>query len=189
MGDLENPYNPEIPRQVFNVAPMDHEFRFWTGTLLVVLTLAPVGCIVLSVATGVGLVWGVWVSVAVLVIVSATVVILTYAYARPQCFEITSEGMRIVWPGRTRKLPKGAFTEMRIVTRTDLGRMTRCFGAGGLFGSFGWFRSEYMGNLDAYITRYDGMVYLRLKNRHPLLLTPDKHEEFLRAIRAVTQSK
>ncbi len=189
MDDLENPHNPEIPRQIFNVAPMDHEFRFWTGILLAVLTLAPVTTVILmAVLTG-GLSWWLWVIVAVQAIICATVVILAYIYARPQCFEITSEGLRIIWPGRTRKLPKGAFTEMRIVTRTDLGRMTRCFGAGGLFGSFGWFRSEYMGNLDAYITRHDGMVYLRLKNRHPLLLTPEKHEEFLQAIRAVTQSK
>jgi hypothetical protein len=151
--------------------------------LLIVLVVVPTAFGVWSSARGR---WAAFVAAGLLAAGSFTLVTLVRLYSRPRCFEISSEGMRIVWPGRTRKLPRAAFGEMREVTDTELGPLHRRFGVGGLFGCFGWFTSEYMGNMDAYITRREGMVYIRLKNRRPLLLTPKDSKGFLQALGELT---
>jgi hypothetical protein len=180
---------PAVPagdkETTFVIAPMDGVMKLSTALILLLLLLLVVGLVLLGfwlpkLATG--WLFGLAVAVAVL---SATLVILIRLYSRPKCFTISSEGMRIIWPGRSRKLPRGAFTDMRLITSTELGSLTRRFGMRGLLGSFGWFTSEYMGNMDAYVTRNDGLVYLRLKNRRPLLLTPSEPKSFLETLQAV----
>jgi len=172
----------------FAIAPMDAAMKLSTTLILAFWGMLSVGLILLGVwlpqlATG----WMIGLAV-VAAILGAALVVLIRLYSRPKGFTICSEGMRIDWPGRSRKLPKGAFTEMRLVTSTELGPLTRRFGLRGLLGCFGWFTSEYMGNMDAYVTRNDGLVYLRLKNRRPLLLTPAQPQTFLETLKTVVDS-
>lgn len=172
----------------FVIAPMDGAMKLstiLTLTLLGVLAAgaALVGLWLPQLATGWMIALGVFVAVLI-----AALVVLIHLYSRPKWFTITHEGMQIVWPGRSRKLPKGAFAEMRLVTGTDLGQLTRRFGVRGLLGCFGWFTSEYMGNVDAYVTRNNGLVYIRLKNRRPLLLTPVEPKTFLHTLKSVVDS-
>ena len=172
----------------FVIAPMDGAMKLstiLTLTLLGVLAagLAIVGLWLPQLATGWMIALGVFVA-----FFTAALAVLIHLYSRPKWFTITPEGMRIVWPGRSRKLPKGAFAEMRLVTGTDLGRLTRRFGVRGMLGCFGWFTSEYMGNVDAYVTRNNGLVYIRLKNRRPLLLTPVEPKTFLHTLKSVVDS-
>ncbi len=189
MTETNTSDNPNSDLRIFPIARMDKTFLLSTCLILGLLGLALVGVILAGIWGGIGVHWGAWTSAAVLAAILVVAPLLVRTYSRPRCFEISDEGIRIVWPGRTRKLPKGAFAELRIVTRTELGHMIRRFGVGGVLGSFGWFRSEYMGNMDAYITRRDGLVYIRLVNRRPLLLTPEDPESFVEALRAVIDSK
>jgi hypothetical protein len=172
----------------FAIAPMDAAMRLSTILILALFGLLAVGLILLG-AWLPQLPMGWMIGLAVVTAcLGAVFVILIYLYSRPKCFVVTPEGMRIDWPGRSRKLPKGAFTEMRLVTSTELGPLTRRFGLRGLLGCFGWFTSEYMGNMDAYVTRNDGLVYLRMKNRRPLLLTPQTPQTFLDTLKTVVES-
>lgn len=172
----------------FVIAPMDGAMKLSTALILALWGMLSVGLILLGVwlpqlLTG----WMIGLAV-VAALLAVTLVVLIRLYSRPKCFTILPEGMRIDWPGRSRKLPKGAFTEMRLVTSTELGPLTRRFGLRGLLGCFGWFTSEYMGNMDAYVTRNNGLVYLRLKNRRPLLLTPADPQAFLKTLKTVVES-
>ncbi|MBN1942812.1 MAG: hypothetical protein JW849_05900 [Phycisphaerae bacterium] len=178
----------ESQEAIFPIAPMDVAMKFSTVMVLALLGVVAVGLMLVdlwlsNIETG----WLIALGV-VIAILSAASVGLIHLYSRPKYFAISAEGMRIVWPGRSRKLPKAAFAEMRPVTGTDLGRLTRRFGLRGVLGCFGWFTSEYMGNVDAYVTRNDGLVYLRLKNRRPLLLTPTQPKTFLDALRTVVET-
>lgn len=154
------------------------------GTIGIVATLIIVG---FSLESG-GRLWF-WVPAAILAIAFTTLTVMVNMYGRPKCFEISSEGMVIVWPARTRKLPRAAFTEIRTIKRMELGRMVRKFGIGGIFGQFGWFHSVYIGNVDAYMTRNDGMVLIKLRNRRPILITPENPEKFVKALQVVVTSK
>ncbi len=189
MTETDIPDNLSSDSRVFSIARMDKTFLLSTWLLLVMLVLLLGGAVFAGIWLGGGWRWGAWTAAVVLAVALVAVPILIRTYSRPRCFEVSKEGMRIIWPGRTRKLPKGAFAEMRIVTRTELGRMARRFGVGGVFGSFGWFSSEYMGNMDTYITRLDGLVYIRLVNRRPLLLTPEDPASFLETLKEVIDSK
>lgn len=156
-----------------------------TVLILLFVFLVAVGLVLLGVYVSLfSMGWMIGLAITVLIL-GAALMVLIRLYSRPKCFTITPEGMRIDWPGRSRKLPRGAFTEMRLVTGTELGSLTRRFGMRGLLGCFGWFTSEYMGNMDAYVTRNDGLVYIRMKNRRPLLLTPETPEVFLETLKTI----
>ena len=189
MAETHVPDNLSSDARVFPIARMGKTFLFSTWVLLVMLAMLLVGAVFAGIGLDGGERWGAWIAAVLLAVALIATPLLVRTYSRPRCFEVSEEGMRIIWPGRTRKLPKGAFGEMRIVTRTELGRLIRRFGVGGVFGSFGWFSSEYMGNMDTYITRLDGLVYIRLVNRRPLLLTPEDPASFLEALREVIDSK
>lgn len=169
----------------FPVAPMDHRYRAMSLLVLMLAGGLAAGAVFAGLLLG-----GVWTLVlviagGVLAILAALAVLLVHLYSRPRYFELSDEGLRIVWPARSRKLPRNAFSEARLVTETDLGRLARCFGVSPLMGTFGWFRSDYMGSMDVYITRHHGLVYLRMANRHPLLLTPKDPEAFLAALKQI----
>ncbi|NBC18377.1 MAG: hypothetical protein GVY18_13790 [Bacteroidetes bacterium] len=174
---------PVTPAEhVFPIASMDGRFRVASGVVLLLaagaLTGLYIAAMFLSGTVGL-LLWIAAIVSSVGLVIGLTLIRL---YARPTHFELRPEGLRIVWPARSRKLPSNAFYEIRRCTETELGRLKRCFGISPVFGAFGWFRSEYMGSMDVYITRSGGLVYLRMSNRHPLLLTPEEPEEFLRAL-------
>lgn len=174
--------------EVFPIAPMDKAVKISTILMIIFLALLSVALVFMGI-------WlpqvGGWLFLlaGLVAVGSATLVVLIRIYSRPQGFEVSPEGIRIVWPGRSRKLPKAAFAEMRLVTRTELGPLTRRFGLRGIWGCFGWFTSEYMGNMDAYVTCHDSLVYLRLKNRRPLLLTPQNAEQFLATLKDVVEGE
>lgn len=178
---------PREAEKWFPLAPMDAAMRLSTILVLVLLGVVSVGLVVADL-------WlpqvnGWLIAAGTLVALTGTaVMILIHVYSRPKGFLLSAQGMRIVWPGRSRLLPKAAFAEARSVTAMDLGRLMRRFGARGMLGCFGWFTSEYMGNMDAYVTRSDALVYLRLKNRRPLLLTPREPEAFLEALKTILKA-
>ncbi len=171
--------------QIFPIAPMDHRYRAYS-VLVLTFAAAAIG----GLAFAVFVTTGTWrlvfiIAACIMAIAAATVTVLVRLYSRPKHFELSDEGLRIIWPARSRKLPRNAFSEARLVTETELGRLSRCFGVTPLLGTFGWFRSEYMGSMDVYITRHQGLVYLRMANRHPLLLTPCDPEAFLTTLKDI----
>jgi len=170
--------------RAFPLAMMSNAFSAVTWAVLLVVGGLVAALLVAGFSLPSG--WGIaaWLTAGVVALALTAAGVIVHSYARPRSFNVSAEGLEIVWPARTRKLPWGAFVEICEIDRISLGPMTRRFGLGILLGQFGWFHSMYMGNIDSYITRRDGLVLIKLRNRRPLLLSPQAPGEFLQAVRA-----
>jgi hypothetical protein len=78
----------------------------------------------------------------------------------------------------------GAEVLSREAFRRDFGWGMR-IGAGGLWGGFGWLYTR-KGLLDQYVSRTDRLVVVRLRAGRPLLLTPERDEGFVDALRTLS---
>jgi hypothetical protein len=170
------------PVERFPLAPMSTDIR----ALTVIALLAPLGLgLAAALARGP--------TQVVLLVVSAAVLAL-YASVwlawRPTAFEIDRDGLRIRWPLRTRLVAArdivGAETLTRDAFRRDFGWAMR-IGVGGLGGGFGWLYTP-KGVLDFYISRTDRLVLVRRRAGRPLLVTPERDERFVAAVRAVSRA-
>jgi PH (Pleckstrin Homology) domain-containing protein len=163
---------------VFRLAPMSRSLQGLTWALFV-LTVAllyqalrspePTRSVLLGTVAFVGLtyasVWFVW---------------------RPTGFEIDSGVLRIVWPIRSRTIPRSAVIDVRIVNgaefRAEYGYGLR-IGAGGLWGGFGLLKMRRT-TFSMWISRLDRFVIVDLRGAHPLLVTPEDPERFAALLRA-----
>jgi len=108
-----------------------------------------------------------------------------WLFWRPGRFEVSAEGVRIVFPGRSRLVPLEDVSGCRALSReafkAELGWAMR-IGAGGLWGGFGWLWTSKQGLLDFYISRTDGFVLLTRRSTRDLLVTPESPESMIETI-------
>jgi hypothetical protein len=108
-------------------------------------------------------------------------------YARPTRFELSAEGLRVVWPIRQQRIPLPDIASVEIVSRADF-RARYGFGmrvgAGGFLGGFGWLKTTRQ-TFHLSISRVDSLVLVHLKSSDPWMITPAAPEEFVRALRAL----
>jgi len=71
------------------------------------------------------------------------------------------------------------------VKPVTLGLAIRTCGCAGFFGAWGWFWTRGIGSYRAYLTRKDNLVLLELKNRRPVVLSPDDPDRFAMAVREI----
>ena len=93
--------------------------------------------------------------------------------------------LEIVWPLKRRELNRRAFTAVRLVDRDALRREIGWgmrVGAGGLWGGFGWLWTQRRGAVQMYISRTDGFVWIERADGQPWLVTPERPDEFARAL-------
>jgi hypothetical protein len=158
---------------VFPLAPMTRDLRILTGVLLVLppalfaaALLAPPGPQEsLRVAAG----------------LSAAIYLSVWLGWRPTRFEIDGEALRIVWPMRSRTIPRRDVTAVRLLPACELGREYGRgvrIGVGGLWGGFGWLRTR-TATFSMWISRTDRLVLVELRAARPLLLTPENPERFV----------
>ena len=167
----------------YATAPMSLRYRVSTCAAIIAIVLIFLVLFIVSVNL-----MGTWRMIflsasAVFAAISSVFVFLVYFIGRPGQYKISQAGVEMVWPGRNRKLPTSAFYEVFPVTDTELGHLKRKNCIRGVFGCFGWAQSQYLGNVDAYITRNEGLVFVRLKNRRPLLITPENPGKFIEQLR------
>jgi hypothetical protein len=123
---------------------------------------------------------------ASLVLLGASVfVLLSYASVwlvwRPTCFEVGSDGLRIVWPTRSRLVPGHTIEDARVLSGPDFRReygWGMRVGAGGLWGGFGLLRTR-TATFSMWISRTDELVLVRLRGARPLLVTPEAPRRFV----------
>lgn len=169
---------------IYTVAPMSLRYRFTTCIAIIVTVIVFAVLFTVSVNLSHGVWRMIFLGISAAFAATASVFIfLVWFIGRPTQFQISQAGLEILWPGRNRKLPKAAFYEVFTVSDTELGHLKRKSCIRGIFGCFGWAQSEYLGNVDAYMTRNEGMVFVRLKNRRPLLLTPNSPGKFIEELR------
>ncbi|MBI3031347.1 MAG: hypothetical protein HYY64_17750 [Candidatus Rokubacteria bacterium] len=112
---------------------------------------------------------------------------LVWLYARPNRFEVSSQGLVIVWPLRRQLIPARDIACVRPIEpwelRQEVGWGVR-IGVGGLWGQFGWLWTARKGSLVTYVSRTDGLVLVERRSRRPLLITPAHRDDFVRALQS-----
>jgi hypothetical protein len=112
-----------------------------------------------------------------------------WLFWRPTRFEVDRAGLRILWPLRVRSISTHEIVDAVSLSREAFRREFSWglrVGAGGLWGGFGWVYTR-KGWVGLYVSRTDRFVLLRLRTLRPLLLTPDRDEGFVAALRAVNR--
>jgi len=108
---------------------------------------------------------------------------------RPTAFELDAAGLEIRWPLRSQRIAAGDIAGADLLSREsfrrDFGWGMR-IGAGGLWGGFGWLYTR-RGLVDLYVSRTDRFVLVRRRAGRPLLLTPERDESFVDALRALSR--
>ncbi len=104
---------------------------------------------------------------------------------RPSRFEVTPSALILHFPTRRRRFPRERLGRARQLTgpalHSELGSTLR-IGAGGLWGGFGWLRTQHRGVVEFYISRQDNYVLIERDGQAPLLLTPADSAGFVRAL-------
>jgi hypothetical protein len=113
-----------------------------------------------------------------------------WVWWRPSRFELSEDGLALVFPGRRRLVPASQIAAVQAVTSAQLrerfGVLLRV-GAGGLWGGFGWLWSR-RGWLEFYVSTLSGYVLVERRGRMPLLISPEHPARFVAALRAVAAS-
>jgi hypothetical protein len=163
--------------RTFPLAPMSAPL--WALTIPL-LALPALFAVVASLTSG-GVSRVFWVIAGLLGVTYA----VTWLYARPNRFEVGPDGLLIVWPARRRRIDRRDISGARVLAsgqfRPEFGWAAR-IGVGGLWGGFGWAWTSRRGLLDLYVSRTDGCVLVERRSGRALLLTPERPEEFARAL-------
>jgi hypothetical protein len=157
----------------FRLAPMTRDMRVMTGVALV-LPLWLLGAALASPPPVRGVLVG---TVAFVLLLYAA----TWLFWRPSRFEVDAAALRIVWPLRSRVVPRRLVTGVASLTAAELrarhGVGVR-IGVGGLWGGFGLLKTRTT-TFSLWVSRTDRMVLVDIAGARPLLLTPEDPERFV----------
>jgi hypothetical protein len=125
------------------------------------------------------------------VFLPAMLVLLIYAWVwarfRPTAFVVHRDSLEVVWPLKRRRVPRAEMSSASVMGRQELRREVGWgvrVGAGGLWGGFGWLWTSRRGIVQMYVSRLDRFVWIERGRERPWLITPDRPEEFVRALLA-----
>lgn len=177
--DAERGHPRAMPVRTFRLAPM--------SGLLWALTVPVLALPLLFAVLGA---WAPAPAFPVLWTIAGLLVLLdlgVWCWARPSRFEVGADGLVIVWPARRRRIPRQDIAGARVLARGAFRRefgVAARIGVGGLWGGFGWAWTSRRGLLDLYVSRTDGCVLVERRSGRPALLTPERPDEFVRALGA-----
>ena len=117
------------------------------------------------------------------------ILLILYAWVwarfRPSRFIIAQNGLGVVWPLKSRTIPRSEITDVRLMEaptlRQEIGWGVR-IGVGGLWGGFGWLWTKRRGLVQMYISRTDRFVWIERAGARAWLITPIDPEAFVRAL-------
>jgi len=118
----------------------------------------------------------------------AVLYVFIWLAGRPTRFELTAAELVLIWPIRSRRIPRSDIRAVRQIRarafRREFGWAAR-IGAGGLFGGFGWLYTSRGGLFDLYVSRIDEWVLVERVSGRPLLLNPEPAADFVAALSPV----
>jgi hypothetical protein len=122
-------------------------------------------------------------------LIPAILVLLIYAWVwarfRPTAFVVHPDSLEVIWPLKRRRIPRREISSVRVVDRQEVRREVGWgmrVGAGGLWGGFGWLWTSRRGIVQMYVSRLERFVWIERGRERPWLITPDRAEEFVRAL-------
>lgn len=107
-----------------------------------------------------------------------------WLYMRPTCFELSCEGLDLVWPLRRERIPLATLANVECLSRGEVNArygMGMRFGAGGFGGGFGQLITPRQ-RFRMYISRVDQHVLVHVHQGLPLLLTPADAQGFMQCL-------
>jgi hypothetical protein len=109
----------------------------------------------------------------------------TWLAGRPTRFEVSDDGLELVWPVWSRTVTRASITRARVVTKREvdevMGGAVRV-GVGGLFGVFGLLRTAKLGWVSCYITTIEPLVLIERSEGRSLLISPSQPEELVKLL-------
>lgn len=109
---------------------------------------------------------------------------------RPSRFVVTDDALEVHWPLKRVDIPIHEITDVSYIDRKQLNEEIGWgvrVGAGGIWGGFGWLWTQRRGIVQMYITRIDTYVWIERGSRRPWLITPERPDEFVRALLGATK--
>ena len=109
-----------------------------------------------------------------------------WARFRPTAFVVHPDSVEVIWPLKRRRIPRAEVSSVRVMDQQELrrGRWVGACGSvpAGLWGGFGWLWTSRRGIVQTYVSRLDRFVWIERGRERPWLITPDRPEEFVRAL-------
>jgi len=112
-----------------------------------------------------------WLKILISVLFLA-LIIVSWIYA-PQNYVLSNDNLIINRPVNKITVPYSQITQIREISKAELGTLIRVWGSGGFFGFYGRFRSTRMGRMQLYTTSRKNLVLLVTDNGDQILLSPD----------------
>ncbi|MGH9947060.1 MAG: PH domain-containing protein [Pyrinomonadaceae bacterium] len=157
----------------FKLAPMDGLIKaitvFMLGLLCLFIVFAITGSRFLAIPAACLLVIYLWI----------------WLRFRPTSFIVDDNAITVEWPMKSRLIARSDILQTKLVSRAELRNETGWalrFGAGGLWGGFGWLWTKKRGIVQMYISRIDNIVWIELADGRPWLITPERPDKFVRAL-------
>jgi len=101
----------------------------------------------------------------------AGTILLCYLFA-PQKYSVDADYLIIHRPLSDMRISLDSIIEIRKVDKSELKGMIRTFGVGGLFGIYGKFYTNDLGNITMYGTQNKNYILIRTQSKK-ILITPD----------------
>lgn len=106
-------------------------------------------------------------------------------YYCPLRYSITDENIIIHrWAGNI-MIPKTTIEGVRALNKEELKWVWRTFGVGGIFGYFGKFFNNVLGDMTWYVTREDTVVLITTKRHMKIVISPDNRDDFIDSAKAL----
>lgn len=119
----------------------------------------------------------------------ALLVAAVYAWVwlrfRPSAFVVRPDVLEVIWPLKRRRLERTDISDVHLIDRHELRRRIDFgmrVGAGGLWGGFGRLWTQRRGVVQMYVSRTDRFVWIECRDGRPWLITPERPDDFVRAI-------
>jgi len=107
-------------------------------------------------------------------------------YLKPLRYEISPDELIICRLFKSVRIKRSEIENLTLIDKNKLNGTIRTFGVGGLFGWYGKFSNNELGDMTWYLTRRDKPILISTKANKKILISPDDTEAF---IQAYTNSK
>lgn len=113
----------------------------------------------------------------VIIFLMLFIYVITFAYS-PRKYQITTNAIKIHRLLKNYNIPKSAIISVTLISKDDLKHTFRTFGNGGLFGYYGKFSNNTLGDMLWFATNRNNAVLITTTDKK-IVITPNEPEKFV----------